>query len=67
LVVSGNTETLAGSWSLLLALNIALSGCVGVPLRTSVGVVSNLTTLEASGDFSSALASRSRWGASGAA
>jgi hypothetical protein len=50
---------------MLLALNIASSGCVGVPLRTSIGVMPNLTTLEASGDCSSALASRSWQGASG--
>jgi hypothetical protein len=43
-------ESLARSRSLLLSLNVASGGCVGVPLRTSVGVVPNLTTLEASGD-----------------
>jgi hypothetical protein len=50
LVDSGNAESLARYWSLLLALDIASSGCVGDPLGTSVGVVPNLTTLEASGD-----------------
>jgi hypothetical protein len=60
LVYSGDAEPLARSRSLLLALNIASSGCVGIPLRTSVGVVPNLTTLEASGDCSSTLAGRSR-------
>jgi hypothetical protein len=32
LVDSSNAKPLAGSWSLLLALNIASSWCVGVPL-----------------------------------
>jgi hypothetical protein len=59
----GNAESLARSRSLLLALNVASSGGVGVPLRTSISVVPNLTTLEASGDCT--LSSRSRGGASG--
>jgi hypothetical protein len=50
LVDSGNAESLARCWSLLLALDIISSGCGGDPLRTSIGVVPNLTTLEASGD-----------------
>jgi hypothetical protein len=48
---------------MLLALNIVSSGCVGVPLRTSIGVVPNLTTLEASGDCTPS--NRSHRGASG--
>jgi hypothetical protein len=59
LVDSGNAESLARSWSLLLALDIASSGCVGNPLRTSIGVVPNLTTLEASGDCT--LSCKSCW------
>jgi hypothetical protein len=47
----------------LLALNVASSGCVWDPLRTNIGVVPNLTTLEASGDCT--LSSRSHRGASG--
>jgi hypothetical protein len=39
LVDSNNIEPLVGSRSLLLALNIASSGCVGVPLQTSIAVV----------------------------
>jgi hypothetical protein len=58
LVDFGNIEPFVGSQSLLLALNIASSWCVGVPPRTSIGIVPNLTTLEASGDYSSTLASR---------
>jgi hypothetical protein len=65
LVDSCNIEPLVGSCNLFLALNIDSSRCVGVTLRTSIGVVPNLTTLEASGDCSSALASRSRRDASG--
>jgi hypothetical protein len=61
----GNVESLARTWSWLLALDIASSWGVGNPLRTSIGVVPNLTTLEASGDCT--LYCRSRWGASGAA
>jgi hypothetical protein len=53
-------------WSLcLLALRITTSRCVGVPLRTNISIVTNLTTLEACGACSSALASRSRWGVGG--
>jgi hypothetical protein len=63
LVDSSNAESLATCWSLLLALDIASSGCVGDPLQTSVGVVPNLTTLEASSDCT--LSRRSRRGASG--
>jgi hypothetical protein len=42
---------------------LALDGCAGNPLRTSIGIVPNLTTLEASGDCT--LSCRSRRGASG--
>jgi hypothetical protein len=46
-------------------LRITMSRCVGVPLWTNISIGTNLTTLEACGACSSALASRSRWGASG--
>jgi hypothetical protein len=42
---------------------LALDVCAGNPLRTSIGVVPNLTTFEASGDYT--LSCRSRRGASG--
>jgi hypothetical protein len=48
---------------MLLALNLSSSRCVGDPLWTSIGIVPNLTTLEASGDCT--LSCRSRRGASG--
>jgi hypothetical protein len=63
LVDSGNAESLARSWSLLLALDIASNRSVGDPLRTSIDVVPNLTTLEASGDCTPSC--RSLQGASG--
>jgi hypothetical protein len=50
---------------ILLALIIASSWCIGVPPGTYIGVMPNLTTLEACGARSGVLASRSRRGASG--
>jgi hypothetical protein len=49
---------------ILLALTTASSWCVGVPLRTYIGVVPNLAALEACSASSSVLASRSHRGAS---
>jgi hypothetical protein len=63
LVDSGNAESLARCWSLLLAMDIASSGCVRVLVQTSIDIVSHLTTLEASGD--STVSCRSRRGVSG--
>jgi hypothetical protein len=49
----------------LLSLRITMSRCIGVPLRTDISIMPNLTTLEACGACSCVLASRSRRGASG--
>ena len=49
----------------LLAMRITTSRCVGVPHRTNISIVTSLTTLETCGACSSALACRSRRGASG--
>jgi hypothetical protein len=66
LINPGNVITMVATWSLcLLALGIITSRCVGVPLRTHISIVTNLTTLETCGSCSSALASGSRRGASG--
>jgi hypothetical protein len=66
LINPGNAVTTVASWSLcLLAMRISTSRCVGVPHRTNISIVTTLTTLEACGASSSALACRSRWGASG--
>jgi hypothetical protein len=59
LVDSGNVESLARGWSLLLVL----SRCVQIAHRTSICIVPNLTTLEACGACT--MSCRSRWGASG--
>jgi hypothetical protein len=65
LINPGDAITMVAAWSLcLLALRITTSRCVGVPLRTNISIVTNLATLEACGACSSALASRSRRGAS---
>jgi hypothetical protein len=47
-----------------MAYNMVSSKVV-VPIRTSIGIMHNLTTLEAGGARSSVMASRSRRGASG--
>jgi hypothetical protein len=66
LINPGNDVTMVTGWSLcLLALRITTSWCVGVPLRTDIIIVTNLTTLEACGVCSCVLASRSCRGASG--
>jgi hypothetical protein len=66
LINLGNDVTTVASWSLcLLALRITTSRCVGVPHRTNISTVTSLTTLEACGSSSSALAYRSHRDASG--
>jgi hypothetical protein len=59
LIDSGNAESLARTWSLLLVLD----GCTGNPLRTNISIVPNLTTLIACGACN--LSCGSRRGASG--
>jgi hypothetical protein len=66
LINHGDVVTTVAAWSLcMLVLGITTSQYVGVPLRTYISIMSNLTTLEACGACSCILASRSRRGASG--
>jgi hypothetical protein len=66
LIKPGNAVTMVASWSLcLLALRITMSRCVGVPHQTNISIGTSLTTLEACGACSSALAYRYCRGASG--